>query len=97
MLLEGPHLLLCRSSPQGSNKHSYVKTSTLADSIQIISPWNTDPRGDRRASLPAMTVTFPASLPSSLDQTRKMGAPEVGLHTQPFAAQEKTQVLFLGS
>ena len=80
--------------PQGSNKHGYVKTSTLADSTQIISPWKTDPRGDRRASLPAMTVTFPVSPLSSLDQTHKMGALEAGLPTQPFAAQEKNSSSF---
>ena len=77
---------------QGSNKRGYVKTLTLADLTQIISPWKTDPRGDRGASLPAMAVAFPVSPLSSLDQTCKMGVLEANLHTQPFAAQEKTHV-----
>ena len=83
--------------PQRSKKQGYVKTLTLADLTQIISPWKTDPRGDRGASLPAMVVTFPVSPLSSLDQTRKMGALDMGLHTQPFAAQEKNSSLFLGT
>ena len=39
-----------------------------------------------------VAANFPVSPLSSLDQTPKIGAREAGLHTQPRAAQKKTQV-----